>query len=240
MDIRPLDTHAEFRAAEQFQLDVWGFDPREITPLTELVVAQKHGGLVLGAFDGDRLVGFLFGWIGRRGGRTYHYSRMTGVVPELRDRGLGLQLKLWQRRWALEQGYDLICWTFDPLQSRNAHFNLRKLGVVCREYLVNFYGENRSRFNRGLETDRLLVEWWIASPRVLRCVGGQPPAADGLRVEIPRDIDAIKERDLGAARGWRSRVREAVVAALADGRIVAGFDGGHLVLERRSLKQLCE
>lgn len=238
MDIRPLATPAEFRAAEQFQLDVWGFDPREITPLTELVVAQKHGGLVLGAFDGDRLVGFLFGWIGRGNGRTYHYSRMTGVVPELRDRGLGLQMKLWQRRWALEQGYDLVCWTFDPLQSRNAHFNLRKLGVVCREYLVNFYGENQSRFNRGLETDRLLVEWWIASPRVLRCVGGEVPRADGLRVEIPENIDALKERDLEAARGWRSRVRKAVQAALADGHLLSGFENGRLVLERKPLEEV--
>ena len=238
MEIRPLSSHAEFRAAERFQLDVWGFDPLEVTPLTELVVAQKHGGLVLGAFDGDRLVGFLFGWIGRHDGKSYHYSRMTGVVPEFRDRGLGLQLKLWQRRWALEQGYDLVCWTFDPLQSRNAHFNLRKLGVVCREYLVNFYGENRSRFNRGLETDRLVAEWWIASPRVLRCVGGQSPAADGLRIEIPESIDAVKEADLDAARSWRSRVREAVTAAIAGGHVVCGYADRRLILERKPLEEI--
>ena len=140
MEIRPLSTHQEYHDAERFQEEVWRFDPRDLTPSTEMIVAQKNGGLVLGAFENGRMTGFLFGWIGRRDGRVYHYSRMTGVLSGHRDSGLGLKLKLAQRRWALEQGLDLVCWTFDPLQSRNGYFNLQKLGVVSCEYQVNFYG----------------------------------------------------------------------------------------------------
>jgi predicted GNAT superfamily acetyltransferase len=244
MEIRRLESLADYRAAERFQEDVWGFDPREITPLSELVVAQKHGGLVLGAFDEQgRMAGFLFGWLGRHAGRICHYSRMTGVVPDLRDSGLGLRLKLEQRRWALEQGLDLICWTFDPLQSRNAHFNLQKLGAICREYYVNLYGDNSSRFNRGLETDRFLTEWWIASPRVLRRVGGQISEASAEReVEIPSQLDALLKEDLEEARRWRAKARRALQAALADGFAVCGLarrEGrSFLALRRKPLEAL--
>lgn len=245
MEIRLLKAQEEYRAAEQFQLDVWGFEPSEITPSTELIVAQKHGGLVMGAFDASgRMAGFLFGWVGRRNGKVYHYSRMTGVIREQRDAGLGFRLKQEQRRWALEQGFDLVCWTFDPLQSRNGHFNLQKLGVISREYLVNFYGENSSHFNRGLDTDRFQAEWWIGSPRVARRMEGEvsPPPESGVRVEIPPDIDVTKERDLEEARRWRARSREQLRSEMAAGGVVSGFerrDGrSHVVLERKSLEEL--
>jgi predicted GNAT superfamily acetyltransferase len=225
MQIRPLASVDEFRAAERFQEEVWSFDPREVTPLSELVTAAREGGLVLGAFDpAGRMVGLVYGWVGRRAGKFYHFSRLAGVAADQRDSGLGMQLKLEQRRWALDQGFDLICWTFDPLQSRNAHFNLMKLGAICREYLVNLYGQNNSRFNRGLETDRFLAEWWIASPRVLRRVGGQIPEPAGEReVEIPAQIDAVRERDLEEARGWRERTRAELVDALGKGYVVTGL-----------------
>lgn len=244
MEIRPLQSLDEFRAAERFQEEVWEFDPREVTPLSELVTAAREGGLVMGAFEpGGRMVGLVYGWIGRRQGRFYHFSRLAGVAADHRDGGLGMLLKLEQRRWALDHGFDLICWTFDPLQSRNTHFNLMKLGAIYREYFVNLYGENSSRFNKGLETDRVLAEWWIASPRVLKRIGGQFPEAVGKReVEIPAQIDAIKERDLEEARGWRKRVRKALTGALGEGYAATGLarrEGrSFVVLEKKPLEAI--
>lgn len=163
-----LETHEEYLQAEQLQHTVWGFTDREIVPFNELVVAQKNGGFVFGAFDGqNRLVGFCFGVPGYRDGQVYHYSRMLGVLPEYQGKGVGFELKLMQRRLVQQQGLKLIRWTFDPLHSRNAFFNLEKLGVIVREYGINLYGTASSeRFNEGLETDRFVPEWWINSRRV--------------------------------------------------------------------------
>src|SRR5262245_12143407 len=177
--IRPLHSHDDYLAAEQLQRDVWHFPDREVIPLNELVVAQKHGGYVFGAFEKSKMVAFCFGVPGFRAGKTYHYSRMLGVRPGIQDRGLGYKMKLLQRKFVLEQGLDLVRWTFDPLQSRNAHLNVTKLGVVIREYLVNVYGESGSRFNRGLETDRFVTEWHIRSRRVVDRLKGRTPSPAG-------------------------------------------------------------
>lgn len=166
-EIRLLRNHEEYRQAETFQRTVWNFADREIIPLNELVVTQRNGGFVFAAFDdGSRMTGFCFGMPGFANRRPYHYSRMLGVLPEVQDQGLGYRLKLFQRRLVLKQGLDLIKWTVDPLQSRNAHFNVEKLGVIIRDYAVNLYGESSSRFNQGLETDRFIPEWHIRSRRV--------------------------------------------------------------------------
>lgn len=167
LKLRLLKTHGEYLQAEGIQRTVWGFADREIIPLNELVVAQKNGGHVFGAFDGSRMIAFCFGVPGFKNKQVYHYSRMLGVLPEFQDKGLGYDMKLFQRELVLRQGLDLIRWTFDPLQSRNAFFNLEKLGAVIREYVVNIYGDiSSSKFNAGLETDRFVPEWPIRSRRV--------------------------------------------------------------------------
>lgn len=176
MLIRKLKTHSEFLAAERLQRTVWRFPWREVIPLNELVVAQRIGGHVIGAFEGRRLIGFSFGIPGLEARRPYFYSRMTGILPACQNSGAGRRLKAFQRQLVLEQGLDLIRWTFDPLQSRNAFFNIEKLGVVIDEYLPNLYGESESRFNRGLPTDRFVSRWWIRSRRVEDRLSGRSPS----------------------------------------------------------------
>jgi predicted GNAT superfamily acetyltransferase len=172
--IRLLRDHEEYRQAEGFQRTVWNFADREIIPLNELVVTQRNGGFVFGAFDDEgRMAAFCFGMPGIANGRPYHYSRMLGVLPEVQDQGLGYRLKMFQRRLVLKQGLGLVKWTVDPLQSRNAHFNVEKLGVIIRDYAVNLYGGSSSRFNQGLETDRFIPEWHIRSRRVRERLRGR-------------------------------------------------------------------
>lgn len=252
MRIRKLKTHAEYLAAEELQRIVWHFPDRELIPLNELVVAQRIGGHVLGAFERGRLVGFSFGIPGFEGRTTYHYSRMTGALPAWQNRGVGLALKREQRRLVLAQGIRQIRWTYDPLQSRNAYFNVEKLGVTVSEYLVNLYGESGSRFNRGLPTDRVVPRWNLAAKRVRERLAGRgrtpPPEAcfskwpaaleasggrpgrvrTGLRgravlVEIPADLGALKGRDLAAAVAWRMATRAALRSYFGRGYEATGF-----------------
>jgi predicted GNAT superfamily acetyltransferase len=165
--IRRLRFPEELLQAEKIQKAVWQFADRELVPLTELAVAQKIGGVVLGAFAKKEMIGFCFGVPAYDGKNIYHHSRMLGVLPKYQDLGIGYKLKIAQREFVKEQGLDLVRWTFDPLQSRNALFNIEKLGVVVRTYLINVYGDmSSSVFNVGLETDRFYPEWWINSKRV--------------------------------------------------------------------------
>jgi predicted GNAT superfamily acetyltransferase len=212
--IRKLRTHAEYLAAEDIQRTVWHFPDRELIPLNELVVAQRIGGIVLGAFDRGRLVAFCFGIPGYAGGKAFHYSRMTGVLPPYQNSGVGYRLKLAQRTFVLGQGLDLVRWTFDPLQSRNARFNIEKLGCTIDEYLVNVYGASGSRFNAGLETDRFVPRWWIKSKRVADRLAGKSnsvPIEDGF-ASFPPSIEVSLRRNLPrperirAVRGRRASV----------------------------------
>ncbi|HXX92619.1 MAG TPA: hypothetical protein VEN81_03240 [Planctomycetota bacterium] len=253
MQIRKLSTPQEYLEAERVQRTVWHFPDREIVPLNELVVLQKHGGHVFGAFEGGRMVAFCFGCPGYREGKVYHYSRMLGVMPGFQDTGIGFKMKLRQRDYVLKQGLDLVVWTFDPLQSRNAYLNIEKLGCVIREYSENLYPESGSRFNRGMESDRFTPEWWIASGRVRSRLRGERPGHEvdryataletrdhpkggreplgvrprlkdpRIRIEIPDDIDAIKRKNLPLAQLWRLRSREAFEAYLDRGYVIMGF-----------------
>ena len=215
MIIRKLRTHAEYLAAEDIQRIVWRFPEREVIPLNELVVAQRIGGHVLGAFDRSRLVAFCFGIPGFNQGKVFHYSRMTGVLPSYQNSGVGYRLKLAQRHLVLAQGLDLVRWTFDPLQSRNARFNIEKLGCVIDEYLVNVYGASGSRFNAGLETDRFVPKWWIRSKRVRDRLSGRAksvPIGEGF-ASYPALIETTFRKNLprpgrvlGPPRGKRASV----------------------------------
>lgn len=192
LEFRLLKTHQEYLDAEQLQRTVWGFPDREIIPLNELIVAQKNGGHVFGAFDRGRMVAFCFGIPGFKDKKIYHYSRMLGVLPEYQDKGLGWLMKLYQRDLVLKQGLDLIRWTFDPLQSRNAFFNIEKLGAILRDYVVNIYGDiSGSTFNAGLETDRFVPEWPVKSKRVRAHIEGKvPPVPIEQAMGLPSGLSA--------------------------------------------------
>lgn len=189
--IRPIRRIEEYHACERIQQTVWRFGNREIIPLNELLTIQRHGGLVLGAFTvTNRMIGFVFGFpgllcIGVRNRESIHVSRMLAVLPAYRNSDIGYRLKLAQRAFALKQGIRLVTWTFDPLQSINAYFNIEKLGVIVREYHVNIYGASASVLNRGFDTDRLQAEWWVRSPRVKRCTAdlSRPKRREALRTQ---------------------------------------------------------
>lgn len=248
---------AEFHACEALQRRVWAMpDDLEVVPLHLLVTVQRNGGLLLGAFDGKELVGFVFGFPAYgRVGKPKHCSHMMGVAPEYQGAGIGYQLKLAQREFALAQGLDLVTWTYDPLESRNAQLNMLKLGAVCRTYIRDYYGPLADGLNAGLPTDRFQVDWWIASERVIRRLAGRlgtsasatshqvnvPERTSGgfltpgqvsldadatlLLVEIPADYQAIKSGDPGLALEWRLAMRQVFEAYFAAGYTVVDF--GH-------------
>jgi len=175
--IRDLGTDEELEEFQRVIKQVWGAEDIDVPPKHLLVSARAHGGLVLGAFEeGGRMVGILFGIPALRDGKVYHYSHMCGVLPERRYQGVGYQLKLRQREFVLGQGLDLVMWTYDPLETANGHFNLSKLGAICRTYRRNFYGVMRDSLNAGLESDRFLVEWWVKSRRVVERLQGTAPS----------------------------------------------------------------
>ncbi len=174
-DIRPLKTVAEFHAAEDLQRAAWGSDDIDIAPMHVMLTVARNGGVALGAFAGDQLIGFVYGFLGtsRRYGpeapaavKLKHCSHQLGVLPEWQSRGVGYALKVAQREAVRNQGLHLITWTYDPLESKNANLNIAKLGAVCNTYLRDYYGELQDDLNRGLATDRFQVDWWIASRRV--------------------------------------------------------------------------
>lgn len=248
--VRPLGTPGEFQQCERIQESVWG--ARGISGELLLVTA-KHGGLVLGAFAGGRLAGFLYAFLGRRQGRLIHWSHIMAVESEFRDRGLGFRMKREHRRLALAQGIRLIAWTFDPLQSRNAGLNIHRLGAEVREYLPDCYGSFRSKIESGLPSDRFVAEWRLTSRRVRERLGGKPPAvavaalpaaneierdargfavnrrlrlsltAPRLLVEIPAETDRMRATDLELARRWRLEMRRVFRHYLRRGYRVTDF-----------------
>jgi len=182
IEIRPVKTEDEYHAVEQLQREIWGAQDIEIVAFETLMTAHRNGGVMLGAFeiveDQERMVGFVFGFVGLTSdGRVKHCSHIAGALPSYRDRGVGYALKLKQREIVLAQGIDLITWTFDPLESRNARFNFHKLGATCGVYLRNLYGAMRDALNAGLPSDRFQVEWRIAGPRVEARLRGDREAA---------------------------------------------------------------
>ncbi len=181
--IRPLKTEAEYHAVEQLQRDIWGSQDIEIVAFETLMTAHRNGGVMLGAFDilegREQMIGFVFGFVGLTAdGVVKHCSHIAGALPSYRDRGVGYALKIKQREIVLSQGIDLITWTFDPLESRNARFNFHKLGVTCGVYLRNLYGAMRDALNEGLPSDRFQVDWRIASPRVEARLRGETEDCD--------------------------------------------------------------
>ena len=212
--IREIDKLAEMRAVEELQKEVWGIPDLDVVPLTHLVAVKEAGGVLIGAFDGDTLVGFVYGFPSFERGQLAHHSHMLAVKTGYRNFDLGRRLKLAQREHVKAQGIELISWTFDPLQSLNAHFNFNKLGVIADRYLPNFYGEDAASFLHQTGTDRLWVSWFVEREPV--AVSGP----DQVAIEIPTNIDALPRE---IALKWRAETRKAFTEALKAGYIVKSF-----------------
>src|SRR6266568_5405590 len=178
------------RACVALQKEVWNFSDADLIPLRMFVVAEKIGGQIIAAFDGKEAVGFGLSIPGYRDGRSYLHSHMLAVRQTYRNAGLGRRIKLFQRDDALARGFELIEWTFDPLEIKNAYLNIEKLGAIARRYTVNQYGITSSPLQGGLPSDRLIAEWWLKSKRVEELVGrGQRPNFKcRMGIDVPAEI----------------------------------------------------
>src|SRR3974390_2896655 len=208
--VRPLHSIPEFQRCIQIAREVWADSELDVEPHVTFVIADHLGGQVLGAFDGDLMVGFTKAYIGLHGTTPYLHSHMTGVLPSHRDRRVGRHLKLFQREDALRRGIRLVEWTFDPLETKNAHFNINRLGAICRRYIPNFYGITTSPLHRGLPTDRLLVDWQLDTKRVVAAVNElvRDPVEGPAIIHLPSELEQWKQEDPDRLEGEQARIRE--------------------------------
>jgi predicted GNAT superfamily acetyltransferase len=206
--IRHCQGLEELRACITLQKEVWNFTDAELVPLRMFVVAEKVGGQVMGAFAGNDMVGFALSVPGTRSGHIYLHSHMLAVRRDHRNSGLGRRLKLLQRDDALQRGIELIEWTFDPLEIKNAYLNIEKLGAIARRYNINQYGITSSPLQGGLPSDRLIAEWWLKSKRVetLLATGRNPPIQRETTIDVPAQINDWKT--VAETRGKAQQVQE--------------------------------
>lgn len=261
--VRDVRGPAELRACQDLQRRAWGItEDGYVMPVATMAAAQRVGGLVLGAYDGQgTLLGFAFAFLGRVHGRLALYSQLAGVDPAHQGRGVGRRLKLEQRRRAREMGLDAVAWAFDPLQASNAAFNLAVLGATARTYEVDLYGPRTDALNAGLATDRLLAEWptdgeprglseaWPDAPDLIETAphpsGQRAPVAvrelaalgtEQLRLEIPADLRAARAvPDL--VRAWQAAVRQAFQSAFTAGFAAVGFSRADAAAPRYLLER---
>jgi predicted GNAT superfamily acetyltransferase len=250
VDVRLVRSHEEFAACEAMSRDIWGAAERNVVPRELLLTMQHNGGLVHGAFLAEgRMVGFCFAFLGRRDGQLRLCSHQLGVISEFRGKGIGIALKQAQQRDALGLGYELVTWTFDPLEARNAYINLHRLGCIARLYDRNHYGAMEDELNRGLPSDRFEAEWWLRRPKptapagepiVLLRVGKagepvrearQPSPATTALIAVPLDFQAVKRSSPELALRWRLESRAVFESALSAGLIAIDFrrDGTYVM-----------
>jgi predicted GNAT superfamily acetyltransferase len=226
--IRRCQGIEELRACVALQKEVWSFTDADLVPLRMFVVAEKIGGQVMGAFEGQQMVGFALSLPGNRSGHPYLHSHMLAVRKDQRNSGLGRRLKLLQREDALARGIELIEWTFDPLEIKNAYLNIEKLGAIARRYNINQYGITSSPLQGGLPSDRLIAEWWLKSERVetLLTEAKNPPFQRESSIDVPAQIYDWKAaaETRGKAQQVQERNREQFLRAFSDGLAVLGYE----------------
>jgi predicted GNAT superfamily acetyltransferase len=251
--LRDITELSEMREVESLQTEIWGVEDREVFPAMAMRPLIEVGAVLIGAFDQDEMVGFVFGFPGLEKDRPILHSDMLAVKLAYRSSGLGYQLKLAQRERALAENINTITWTFDPLQSVNAYFNFKKLGVVADRYMINFYGETSSFLHRS-GTDRLWVTWLLNSERVIKqishdsaddigwsergrttavvqvgnnlepVIGDRGTAEPRITIEIPSDLNRmLEEKVLRLPMRWRETTREAFTEAMDAGYVVEDF-----------------
>lgn len=226
ISVRHLGTREEYDRCCELEEAVWGGEHRDLVPSSIFAVVKETGGQILGAFLDGQMVGFTLGMAAFHGGdgpsshspTAYIHSHMTAVLEEHRDKGIGRLLKLFQRQDAIARGIRLVEWTFDPLEMRNAYFNLMRLGAVVRKFRPNFYGITSSHLHAGMPTDRLVAEWWLESPRAKRVIleAGNPPApsSNAIRILVPDAMPEWRRSDVAKAIAEQTRIREEFLAAL--------------------------
>jgi predicted GNAT superfamily acetyltransferase len=230
--IRVLHNLEDFQDTVAVQREVWGFSDTDLVPPRLMTVSTHIGGLVLGAYADGRMIGFSLAMPGvKAGGKAYWHSHMTGVLPAFQNQGIGRRMKLKQREEALRAGIGLVEWTFDPLEIRNSHFNVERLGVVVRRFVPNQYGITSSPLHGGLPTDRLVAEWYVHSPRVKAIVdhGETVERRSEATIEVPAQIDRWRREDVETARQAQDGIRTQFQKLLASGLGVVGYrraDGG--------------
>ena len=230
--IRKCQGTEEFHACVDLQKDVWRFADAELVPMHLFVVAEEIGGQVIGAFDQGELAGFVLAFPGARphsqGPRAYLHSHLLAVHESYRNSHVGRRLKLAQRQDAIDRGFELIEWTFDPLEIKNAYLNIVRLGAIVRRYSVNHYGDSSSPLHRGLPTDRVIAEWWLKSNRVMNLLesGRQPSFQAVQQIKVPAQIYSWRssEVSLPQAAEVQTRNREEFLRAFSQGLAVLGYD----------------
>ncbi len=247
IDYRILHTMDELEQVVDLQLDVWRMNPRNTVPAALMHVFTANRGLVMGAYEGEKMVGLLVSLPANDGQEWILWSHMTGVHPDYQNRRIGVELKLRQRQWALENGYQTIRWTADPLIPGNANFNLGLLGrdacLYINTYHVNFYGDMDDDINRGMPSDRIEATWRIGQPSLHAPVSaqivsllaasdaGHPAISDKCgqwdepeyRVDLPRHYESLKTTDKPTLLAWRLAVRDVLQAGFANGYAAVGF-----------------
>jgi predicted GNAT superfamily acetyltransferase len=254
LDVRLVRSLDEYAACEAMSREIWGASERNVVPRELLLTMQQNGGLVHGAFLPEgQLVGFCFAFLGMRDRQLRLCSHQLGVLPEFRGTGIGIALKQAQRFDALRLGYELVTWTFDPLEARNAYINLHRLGCIARLYDRDHYGMMEDELNRGLPSDRFEAEWWlrrskpaaaVSEPLVILRVGAdgapareqaEPTSGTTALIGVPQDFQQVKRTSLELALRWRMESRAAFEAALAAGLIAVDFrrDGTYVMAPNR-------
>jgi len=230
--IRKCHEFDELRSCVALQKEVWNFSDAELIPLRMFVVAEKIGGQVIGAFEDDQMIGFALAIPGTRNGHPYLHSQMVGVREGYRNLGLGRRIKWFQRDDALSRGFELMEWTFDPLEIKNAYLNIEKLGAIARRYHVNQYGLTTSPLQGGLPSDRLIAEWWLQSKRVQAAQKGTavPRIEAQQTIEVPAAIYDWKASSTmrSHAKSIQDNNRASFIQAFSNGLSVLNFtrDGG--------------
>jgi predicted GNAT superfamily acetyltransferase len=226
--IRKCESLEEMRTGFALQKEVWQFTDAELVPVRIFVLANKIGGHVIGAFDQNQMVSFALALPAYRNGHSYLHSHMLAVRAEYRNSGLGRRMKLFQREEALARGFELMEWTFDPLEIKNAYFNIERLGAIARRYNVDQYGITSSPLQGGLPSDRLVAEWWMKSRRVEGVLqsGRRARFEAEKQVEVPAEIYQWKSAAVSRPKALavQQANREQLLQAFEQGLSVLGYE----------------